>query len=439
MSASLPGSSDPSRSAAPSAAAASSVTIRSACAVVTAVGLERRRPVQRRRQPQRHPHVEVVARDRPVGPERHPHPRRQHVRHPRDAARELEVRHRVVRHRSAGARQDRDLLVVEPDAMRQHRALVEQPEVVEMPDHRPAVARLDVGPLGAGLGGMGREEAAAAPPPAARPPAGPPARPCRRRAESMPGSTSSAPANSSKNASASASRSGTRRPSTPGPSKKMPPGGDAQPDRPRRGHGLARVPEHVHHRGDPAEQPARRSRASPRAAPCRGSGSRPRPSRPAGATAPAADPRPARGTGCRRMAMGVDQPRHQEHAARVDRPRAPSVADRRRRPDPGDAPVRHRDRAVADHGAGGIGRDDEGVGDDEIGCQAALGSGALSGTPPPAAVNAERRRLPGARSAGRADGPARRPLPAKAARPPPAAPPPHRPATCAGACRGRPR
>ena len=124
----------------------------------------------------------------------------------------------------AGPRQDRDLLVVEPDAMRQHRARVEQPEMVEMPDHRPAVARLDVGPLGAGLGGMGAEEPALLrrqPPGRA---AGPPARPCRRRAESMPGSTSSAPANSAKNASASAGRSATRlaRP-RPRPSKKMPP------------------------------------------------------------------------------------------------------------------------------------------------------------------------------------------------------------------------
>ena len=124
-------------------------------------GVERRRPVQRRRQPQRHPHVEVVARDRPVGADRHPHPGRQHVGDPGDAARELQVRHRVVRHRRPGPRQDRDLLVVEPDAMRQHRPLVEQPEAIEMPDHRPPVARLDVRPLGPGLGGMRREEAAA--------------------------------------------------------------------------------------------------------------------------------------------------------------------------------------------------------------------------------------------------------------------------------------
>ena len=46
-------------------------------------------------------------------------------------------------------------LFVEMHAMGQHRALVEQAEMVEMADHRAAVAIGDVLDLGAGLGGMG--------------------------------------------------------------------------------------------------------------------------------------------------------------------------------------------------------------------------------------------------------------------------------------------
>ena len=90
------------------------------------------------------------------------------------------------------------------------------------------------------------------------------------------------------------------------------------------------------------------------------------------------------------MAMHVDQPRHQQHAARIDDLRR-RRADRRRRPDPGDPPAAHRDRTVAEHRAGGIGGDDQRMGDDKIGPH---GGSGVHARPPP--VNAERRPLPAA-------------------------------------------
>ncbi len=50
------------------------------------------------------------------------------------------------------AREDVELLVVEMDAMRQHRALVETSEMVEMAHDGAAIAGLDVRLLGARLG-----------------------------------------------------------------------------------------------------------------------------------------------------------------------------------------------------------------------------------------------------------------------------------------------
>jgi hypothetical protein len=182
------------------------------------------------------------------------HARRQHVGNAGDARGELQVRHRVVRDGGAGAGEDFDLLVVEPDAMGEHRALVEQAEMLEVPDHRAAVAVGDVGLFGAGLGGMGGEEPA-------RGLGGELRRHQVVRADGIgavrkgsPGSTSSQPAYSREEIAPHRRRAGSAWPSMPGPSKKMPPVETRMPTVAGGGDGLVRVPEHVHHRGHPAEQ-----------------------------------------------------------------------------------------------------------------------------------------------------------------------------------------
>ena len=161
MSATLPGSSEPSRSAAPRAAAPSIVAMRSACIVVTAVASSVAARWSVAAEAQRHPHVEVVAGDRPVRPERHPDAGAKHVGHTGDPARELEVRHRVVGDARPRPGEDLDLLVVEPDAVREHRPRVEQPERVEMADDRATVSLRNRRLLRARLRRVDGEEAAA--------------------------------------------------------------------------------------------------------------------------------------------------------------------------------------------------------------------------------------------------------------------------------------
>ena len=139
MSANLPTSSEPIRSAAPSAAAASSVTMRNACAVVTASARRvaprcsvaaSRSAIQRSRSfPEIAPSVPSVTRT--------PAASRSGTRAMPLASFRFDTG--LCDDRRPAPRQDRDLLVVEPDAMRQHRPRVEQPERVEMPDHRPPV------------------------------------------------------------------------------------------------------------------------------------------------------------------------------------------------------------------------------------------------------------------------------------------------------------
>ena len=325
---------------------ASSVTMRSACAVVTASARQRRAAVQRRGQPQRHPHVEVVARDRPVGAERHPHPGRQQVGHAGDAAGELQVRHRVVRDGRAGARQDRDLLVVEPDAMREHGARVEQAERVEVADHRAAVAARDVCLLGAGLGGVGARRARRGRPASRfaalqvlR------ARRCRRRAGRSPGSTSSAPANSSKNASASASRAAGRPAVDAGAVEEDAAGRDAAS---RRARAAATVSRGCQNMSITVVTPPSSSSAKPSVAPSRTvSRFRIAPSAFQTGLQPGLErqilDQPAE-QAVGGVAVGVDQPGHQQHAARRRSPRAPR-ADLRPGPIRGDPPARHRHRA----------------------------------------------------------------------------------------------
>ena len=176
---------------------------------------------------------------------------------------------------------------------------------------------------------------------------------------------SSAPAKSSKKASASAVRSGTVLPSTPGPSKKMPPGGDPQAHRPRRGDRLARVPEHVHHRGHAAEELL--GEAERRPEPHRvaiedrafGLPHLPEPWLQRQVLDQAAE------QAVGGMAVGVDQPRHQDHAAGVDH-LARLGADLGRGADARDPPGADRHRAVADDRALRVRRDHQRMGDDQI-------------------------------------------------------------------------
>lgn len=67
----------------------------------------------------------------------------------------------------------------------------------------------------------------------------------------------------------------------------------------------------------------------------------------------------------RRVAMGVDQPRHQDHAGRVDHP-SRVAGEIRRRPDRRDPATGDGKRAIPNHGIALIGRDDDGIGNNEI-------------------------------------------------------------------------
>ena len=308
--------------------------------------------VQRRGEPQRHPHVEVVARDRPVGADASP---------ARPAASMSGTRAMPL----ASFRFDTGLCAtVAPVRARiaisssssqtqcaSTRPRVEQPEGVEVPDHRPAVARARRRLLGARLGGVGREE----PAPLVREPLGRlqarPARPCRRRAGSSRAARPRRRRNRRRTPPRPPSRSGIVAAVDPGAVEEDAAGrrpAGPPPAPPRRSRAGARTCPSPWSRRRAA---ARRSRASPRAAPCRDQDRRPRPSRPAGATARAAGPRPARGTGCRPAWQWVLISPGISSMPRASITSRASAADLGRGADPGDPAALHRDRAVADHRA----------------------------------------------------------------------------------------
>ena len=126
------------------------------------------------------------------------------------------------------------------------------------------------------------------------------------------------------------------------------------------------MPEHVHRRGDAAEQ--RLSEPERRAEPHRvaiedgalGLPDRPEPGFERQVLDEAAEEAVAG------VAVGVNEARCQQHAAGVDDPACLGLRiDGRAQP--GDAAGLDRDRAVADHGAGGVAGHDQRVRDEEIG------------------------------------------------------------------------
>ena len=226
------------------------------------------------------------------------------------------------------------------------RARVEQPERIEVADDRPAVARLDVAAAPPGSPPRGSRRGRPAPRPQPWPPAGCPARRYRRRAA---GSRRARP------------RRRRRRRRTPPPPRAAP----RPPPRPSRGRrrrcrrsrpacptsraardGLVGVPEHVHHGGDAAEQQLgeaeRRAEPHGLAVEDRALGL-PHGLQPRLQRQILDQPAEQAVAG---VAMHVDEPRHQQHAARVDH-LARVGADLRRRADPVDPPAADRDGAVA--------------------------------------------------------------------------------------------
>ena len=368
MSASLPGSSDPSRSAAPSAAAPSSVTMRSACGRRHRVGAQRRAAVQRRGEAQRHPEVEVVAGDRPVGAERDPHPGRQHVGHPGDAARELEVRHRVVR--DASRRCARGSRSPRRRARRNGRARCAR---------RAGRARRGGGsPSGRSARSIVACSARVSAAWVREEPAAlrrePPGRLQPLRADGV-GAVREAAGQDVLGAGEVVEERlgvgrrarGAVRPSTPGPSKKMPPVETRRPT----ARAAATVSRGCQNMSITVVTPPSSSSAKPSVAPSRTvSRFRIAPSAfqtclQPGLERQVLDQAAEQAVGG--VAVGVDQPGHQDHAARRRSPRARRCRSRPRGRCRAMRPPVDRDRAVADHRAGGVGRDDERVGDDEVG------------------------------------------------------------------------
>ena len=237
----------------------------------------------------------------------------------------------------ARARQDGDLLVVEPDAVREHGAGVEQPERVEVADHRAAVAVLDVGTLGAGLGGVGAEE------PAVR--LGEPL----RRLQVLGADGVGAVREGAGEHVVGAGELGEERLGVGEALGAAVDAGAVEEDAAGRhpdadcaggGDGLARVPEHVHRRRHPAErqlgEAEGRAEAHGVAVQDRAFGlpDRPEPGLERQVLDEAAEQAVAG------VAVRVDEARHQEHAAGVDH--LPGVAADRLRPGRSGRCVRRR-------------------------------------------------------------------------------------------------
>ena len=263
---------------------------------------------------------------------------------------------------------DIQLLVVEVDAMREHGPSIDAAEVVEVAHDRPAVARRDIVLLEARLGAMGAEDAAAfmrhAPGGlevlgadrvgAVRHGGGEHVVRIAEFVEEAPGFGHALVDRQRRDAGRVEEDAACR---------------DAHADGARRLHRLERVPEHIHDGGDAAEQQFGKAQHAAQIG-----GARIEDRRlglPHGL-----EPRLERQVldqaaeqAIRRVAMGVDDARHQDMAGPVDDLRRPlrERRDVRRRSDCRDAALVDRHAAVGDDRTGAVGGDDEGISNDEIG------------------------------------------------------------------------
>ena len=105
-----------------------------------------------RRQPHLLEHVQVVVGRRAVGADADVNPGLEHVAHRRDPRSQLEVRGRVVNHAGVVALQDSDLAFVHMNAMRGHDLDVEDAVLFDVGDDRRAVFHPAVAHLQGGLG-----------------------------------------------------------------------------------------------------------------------------------------------------------------------------------------------------------------------------------------------------------------------------------------------